>query len=316
MLGTSIKLGNLVYREKENTLFAVFLFARDVKTQDKEIAERDFRANLAASGLDDVKAVFQYRQADFGASSEHDHAELVRLHVRVKTFLTREFGILTLDLQDGDITVEKQDSDFTINVYLPAQSIEYIQTNKTFKQFAEKLHDENFCKFEFFFTAKHAPAGNVAALDKLKDYMSQDMASRNESSAVSKVLPVKKVEYWLGAPIKHRPIKIEFLRVSAEPQITAGEIRFLTKREYVKKPVQSSAATAESPPAPEERKTYWSFVLDDGKDRVNCVFFPSDKTFAKFEKLVNGTTIAVTGFYSQRNGRTSLRVNGVSFCEM
>jgi len=121
---------------------------------------------------------------------------------------------------------------------------------------------------------------------------------------VDKTLPVKHIEYWCGAPIKTRPVQIKYLRNSKDFQVTAGTMFFMTKREYKR--------TGED--GVEVTKNYWTFVLDDGADRLQCVFFPTEKTVAKFEKLSNKTVVCVVGINDKKGDRTSFRVSGVSFC--
>ena len=121
-----------------------------------------------------------------------------------------------------------------------------------------------------------------------------------------KTLLAKNIEYLCGRYINIRPIRIQYLRVSAEEQVTAGTMHFLTRREYKRK----------SEGGEEVVKPYFTFTLNDGIDTLPCVFFPSQKTLAPFEKLVDHTTIAIIGVHDRKNDRLNFRVTGVSFCEM
>ena len=280
-----------VYHVKSNTAIITFFYDEKVaKTLEslQDRLEKECRAKIDS----DVKLVFEYKKA---------YTDELLLKMEIKKFLIREFSILTLSLTDEDIHVERNGEVFKINLHLPPQSIDYIRNNKLFTRFAAKLHDENFCTFEFFFDAKKtSEQDGTRALEKLEQYMKNSVLVE-DMVKVDKSLRVKNIEYWLGKPIKERPVKVEFIRTCPDEQVTAGEIKFLTKREFTKG---------------EETKTYWTFVIDDGKTRLQCVFFPTDKTGPKFDKLVNGTVVCVIGTNSERNGRTSFRVSGVSFCEM
>jgi len=293
-----------VYHVKNNTAVITFFYAEQIASnlgnlQDR--LEQQYRAKIDP----DVRLVFEYKKA---------YTDELLLKMEIKKFLTRNFSILTLALDDEDIHVQQTDDTFKINLHVTAQSIEYIKNSKPFAAFVAKLHDENFYTFEFFFDVKKTTEDDdIRALEKLERYM-KDTTAADDTVKVDKTLRVKNVEYWLGKPIKERPVKVEFIRVNGEEQTTAGEMKFLTKREYVARVIAREPKQSRSTEA--QTKSYYTFVLDDNKNRLQCVFFPTDKTLAKFEKLVNGTVICVTGINSERNGRTSFRVSGVSFCEM
>jgi hypothetical protein len=123
-------------------------------------------------------------------------------------------------------------------------------------------------------------------------------------------MKVKNVEYFLGKPIKERPIKIEFLRVCPDDQIIAGRINFLAKREYEKKP-----KPGEEKPETPEMKPYFTFVLDDGENKQQCVYFPTQNSLSKIDKLIDGIVVTAIGTNTERNGRVSFRVMGLSLCE-
>jgi len=311
-----IKLSSCVYHAKNNTAVITFYYSEKIADNLETLQdrlEREYRAKIA----EEVKLVFEYKKS---------YTDELLLQMEVKKFLTRNFSILTLSLDDEDIHAQQIGDTFKINLHVAPQSIDYIKNNKTFAAFVRKLHDESFCEFEFFFDVKKTnEQDDIRALEKLEKYM-KDTTAADGTVKVDKSLRVKNVEYWLGKPIKERPVKVEFIRVSGEEQTTAGEIKFLTKREYTPRVIADASRHSHTPrghcehseaiPRLPETRVYWTFVLDDTKHRLQCVFFPTDKTLSKFEKLVNGTVVCVTGINSERNGRTSFRVNGVSFCEM
>ena len=151
------------------------------------------------------------------------------------------------------------------------------------------------------------PGQSKKALADLAILSAVDAEKAALSPKVDKTLKVHGVEYWLGAPVKIRPNKIKYLREGKDEQVTAGTIKFLKKREY-KRPDKETGE--------ETTKSYYTFALDDGENTVQCVFFPTEKTRSKFEKLADKTVVCVVGVYQRRGEFVSLRVNGISFCEM
>lgn len=117
---------------------------------------------------------------------------------------------------------------------------------------------------------------------------------------IDKSLAVHKIEYHCGAPTKIRPIKIKYLRNQTDPQVTGGNMNFITKREYVRDGVT---------------KEYYTFIIDDGEGRLNCVYFPSAKTRGKFTQLTNRDVVTVVGVKDKRGDRENFRVSGFSLCE-
>ncbi|MDR0462594.1 MAG: hypothetical protein LBG88_04705 [Christensenellaceae bacterium] len=168
------------------------------------------------------------------------------------------------------------------------------------KQILDYLEINLQIEFEYTTNALAASTGGELqdSLDQLKHYAT----NMPEAQKIDKTLPVKNIEYWLGVPIKIRPMQIKYLRASKELQVTAGTIHFLKRRDYKRDDME---------------KTLWSFVLDDRETRLQCVHFPTEKTRAKFEKLADRTSVAIIGVYDKNNrGELNFRVSGVSFCDM
>ena len=149
------------------------------------------------------------------------------------------------------------------------------------------------------------------ALLNLQKFAMENPAVIAQGSGVDKALGAKNIEYLLGKPVTIRPIKIKYLKVMMEEQITGGTIFFLTKKEYKKK-----VTPTDENQSGEEIRPYWTFVLNDGSDTVQCVFFPSEKSRPKFEMLKDRTEVAVIGVHDKRGDRLSFRVTGVSFCSL
>ncbi|MCL2229066.1 MAG: hypothetical protein FWC00_04540 [Firmicutes bacterium] len=142
--------------------------------------------------------------------------------------------------------------------------------------------------------------------ERARQGLEEFMASRPVQTRVDKTLHVSKTEYLFGAGVKSRPVKIKFLRFSRDLQVTAGTVRFLKKREYKRIDKDTGA---------EVTKGYWTFVLDDGENQLQCVFFPNKKNTASFEKVADFETYCMVGTYDKNNrGDPSFRVAGVSYC--
>jgi hypothetical protein len=122
-----------------------------------------------------------------------------------------------------------------------------------------------------------------------------------ETARPNKVYNITNKEYLLGQPIKERPIKLAFIKITANEQVVAGEISKMTKREYTR--------------SNGEKRGYWTLALTSDDQTINAVFFPNKKNTALFEKLKDGDFVVVIGIYSEKNGRQSLNISGISYCQ-
>jgi hypothetical protein len=140
-----------------------------------------------------------------------------------------------------------------------------------------------------------------AALARLREYHENLVVAPQ----VDKTLPLTAPEWLFGTPARIRPVQIKYLRDSKELQVTGGTIQFLQKREYKRK----------NPEGIEITKNYYTFILDDGADRLQCVFFPNDNNRSKFEKLANRSLVIAVGVNDRQNDRQSFKITGISFAE-
>ena len=239
-----------------------------------------------------------------------------RLDILIRDFLQKNFSLLTLDLLEENLIVTENEEGFTAKLILPKQTAEYIKGSKAFKAFADDLRENNFALFHFAFEEKPDIHRKELTLEEIEKVASEKLIAGRK---VDKVCRISDREYLLGTPIKERPVKIEFLRVSPHEQIIAGTISFLTKREFKKKKTFTNdlgnEITTETP------MPYWTFVLDDGTRKQSCVYFSSSRTeeilkknITKMENLDDGKTICVIGINDERNGRVNFNVRGISTC--
>ena len=277
-----VRLKEAVYDEAKDKLTLRFIHSEEFQLSElKGRLEKDVIEWVGESGIK-----FEYEQS-------YIDEELLAL--KVKNLLVGNFGVLLVGLGERDIVVSYEAGTFTVELHMPQDIGEYVRQTTVFRGFLDGLARDYFAEFVVNFVDK--PLEGVGSIEELEKYM----LDVNPTQRVNKTMHIRGLEYYLGKPIQERPIKIEFLRVSPNDQVIAGKIMFLTQKTYKKD---------------EEEKPYWTFVLDDGKGRAQCVFFPNQKSKPLFEKLVDGTVIAAIGTQGERNGRTSFRVSGISFCEL
>ena len=291
-----IRMKNATFFNSDNKLVVAFIYDEKIEGNLKKLKKRleeEFKKLTENHLKNDINIAFDY---------EKSYVDATVLKLAVGAFLKENFPVFCVGMEDEDISVNGAGEEFTVNIYLSPQSAEYIEKHMRYKNFIANLSEEYFATFNFFINKKDVKQ-DVNDFDVIEQYMRDNSPT---VSRIDKVMKVSAIEYYFGVPIKERPIKIEFLKNSPDEQIIAGTMSNLTKREFTKKHGENAG----------EQSTYYTFMLDDGKSNVNCVYFPNQKNLARFEKLTDGTTVALIGIHHERNGRISFRVAGVSFCQL
>ena len=287
-----VRLRECIYNETEDKLTAKFIYHPDIAKVFEGLKTRletDFDETINRNFSQKIDISFEYDPAYMDAET---------LMLSVKRFLSTSFGILTVDLEDEDIQIVQTGDDFTVNIYLEKQVAAYVKSSDALKKYLAKVEQNHFATFSFFFNEKKTSKEKPS--EKMLDYISGVVKAQTR---VDKSMKVENITYYLGKPVKNRPTKVQFLRVSDDEQTIAGTIKNLTRREYTKKDTNQKAP-------------YFTFNLDDGSDTASCVFFPREKTLEKFEELIDEEQVIVIGRNSMRNGRVSFTVSGISKCTL
>jgi len=184
------------------------------------------------------------------------------------------------------------------------------------RRITRAIHDEAGDNVRIQFEYKPMPKGkeeiaqaamnfDQEKLNALFEYQKK-VAETPIAPSVDKTLKITGKEYWLGRPINMRPIQIKYIKPSGNEVVTAGTILRLKRHDYKKT----------GPDGKEVEKVRFTFTLDDGADQIQCVYFGTKKYLAKFEKLVDHTTICVIGTYDKRGNFTNFVISGIYLCEM
>lgn len=300
-----------LFNAATNELISTFLYDESIKGKIsgmKARLEQEFRTTV---GIPEIKYLFLYKQC---------YMDEMRLKVMTTEFLRKNFSFLTLDFENDDLVVSKGEEGFTVKLLLNKQAAEYIRGSKAFKNFVNDLGENNFAAFNVVFEEKDDVNRKELTLEDIEKYAEEKLVANNDAR-VDKVRKISEREYLLGAPIKERPVKIEFLKIGPQEQVISGTISFFTKREFIKRRTVTNENGDEI--TTEKPMPYWTFVLDDGSRKQSCVYFVSGRTddavrknIEKMENLDNGKTICVVGINEERNGRVNFNVRGISNCKL
>lgn len=290
----NLKLKEFSYNPQTNTLRVIILHADGQSITNKQEIENKCKEIID----EDCNFIFDYKKAYMDAEE---------LRKQVKAHIAKKYGFISLEMEDGDLQIKTQDNyNYEIVLHLPSHTISFVDLKKPLAEFLDVLHHNYFENFELIVVEKKncvAKTHETDANQRLKEYLEN---TDTNTYSVNKVQKVTGIESYIGKPIYSKPIKLKFAKASVEYQSFAGSIEWLRKKEFVKKEKDGS----------ETPKAFWTFALKFGKDIVNCVFFPNQTTYAKFEKLVDGTQVLCGGIYEEYNGRSSLKVRDISFCQV
>jgi len=296
-----VRFDSAVYDDTRNELCLTFLYDESIKNKVESLKSRLESAFRDAIKFD-ITTLFEYKSS---------FIDMERLALLIRVFLKDTFSLLTLDLDSDNIKISENGGTasrvLNAEITLQKNAADYILKSPAYEKFLTRLREDYFCGFNVSIVSKPDSAGLDGSIDDIEAYAAATI--KFTQTGTDKVRKVSNVEYLLGKPIKERPIKIEFLAVSPDEQVIAGQIGFLTGREYTKKDTG-------------EKKPYWTFILDDGERKQNCVFFPNTKTLPKFDMLVqaaklgNEISVCAIGVNDERNGRVNFSVKGISFCDL
>jgi hypothetical protein len=266
----------------------------------KPLLEREY---LSILGSADFKNRFEYKRS---------YLDRTILSMAVSKFIRTSFSAITLDFDDmEDIKIDYDGgNNFTVNIYLAKSVLNYIKRSKKFAEFVKGLETEYFYSFQIYLNEKQSSGDDELSLDKIDEYLAKRAESERATEAVrvDKTRKIENKQYLLGKPIKERPIKIEYLRVSSDDQVIAGTVSFFARKEFMKKNWETKEEIGMHP--------YFNFMLSDGSGKQQCVFFPNEKALPKMEKIHNDMAICVIGIFEERNGRTGFKVSGISICDL
>jgi len=296
-----IRLKGCNYDEGINKLEAIFAYSDELSSEIdalKNHLESEFIKNVKAHTDENFSFEFLY---------EKNYIDDVLLKLYVIKHLKTSF-VLAMDVSDDDVEVKRVEGGFRIDLTLSKQNANYVKDGRVLDNYIDSLRKEYFDEFSVKIIEKEGSA-NICEESFIDKFIAENTVE--ESARVNKAMKIKGLEYYLGKPIKERPIYVEFLKVSGDDQVIAGVIVNFTRREFTAKPKEGEEVVEGG-----EKKPFFTFMLDDGKNKASCVHFPNAKTLAKFEKLVDGTVVCLIGQNTERNGRVGFRVNGVSWCDL
>lgn len=212
----------------------------------------------------------------------------------------------TIAKSDVEINIEND----LVNVTLNLIEVFYnYLNNKNFvtelKEFLERNYFQNFSVNLKIVSNKE---NLELELDNYAKAFEDDIISKFSGPTIE-YIEVSNIKPFVGVKIEQTKVPGLKFVTSAETGVTvAGEVQFIAKKSFTSKRKNQNGEF--------EQREFFNFSLSDDANKLQCVYFPNKETLTKFEELKNGDKVIVFGDLEEYNQRLSLKVKGVSFCDL
>jgi len=283
-----IKFKHCVYYDREDKLEILCIYDGRIENKLdalKSKLEQEFKSYVRHITGETFDFVFNY---------EKKYIDIALLKLAVHKFFRSNFSVFIDGLADDFVDIIGDDQ-LIVNIYLPQQVVNFVSSHKSYIEFIKSVEVDYFIDIQFNLIERKSLEDTENPLEELKKLVREE-----RKPEVDKKMKIDgKIEYYMGLFTKDRPVKIKYLAVRLSEQVIAGHIENLVRREYTSK-------------KDGQKKPFFTFALNDFEDVAPCVYFVPQKSLSKFEKLEEGTFVVLVGVNSERNGRVSFVVSGIS----
>jgi len=214
-------------------------------------------------------------------------------------FISKNFSSLGVNFDKNNISVEINES---INVSITCNSFQYehIQGSSIDKEIIAYANTFFFEDFSLNIILDHEEI-----VDEFVPAMDIDISDNNNLKI--KFHKIENLSNYIGE-VNGVPLEISTIKSALENVEVAGTLRFLTEKSFESKRKDKEGNAI--------IRRYFSFVISDNTGRINCVYFPNKADMSKAEGLEEGSNIIVHGDIEDFNGRLSLKVKSIGYCDI
>ncbi|MEG1581897.1 MAG: exonuclease domain-containing protein [Clostridia bacterium] len=222
----------------------------------------------------------------------------------VNNYILNSFPSLMSTLKIENINCGTENVDFTL---MYDKRMESYSTARNLNNSLKEFLNSSFCyNFEI-----------REELYEVDDSLYEDDEQDDFDFAVSapenvREIIVKDISQYIGDLPQVNPMYIKDICEECDGVVVCGKIKFM--KEYLTKPKPKIEGQAESK-VNEERK-YFKWVLKDFTNDISCIYFPTQTTLPKIEKIVDGSEVVITGriMKDKFSNAFSLRVKAIALC--
>ena len=292
-LFSDIKIVNIAYNKATNTLVVKVVYKEDFNF-DETIKNR--LKTLINSYLNITNLKIEIK-------SKKNLPEETAIKELIKYFINKNFASVFATMQTDEISVNIAENLISVNLQILSVFNDYLKQKNFDIELKNFLERNFFQNFEVGLTIKNDDKKLNEEFDEhLKIFESIVQSDLVEAKPTT--FEIFEVNPIVGQQVENIALATSSLNANCVNVTVAGEINFIVKKSYVSKRKNSEG----------EEKFYYSFVLNDGYGKVNCVYFPQKNAFEKFEEILEKSQIAVVGDTEEFNGRLNFKVKGIASC--
>ncbi|MBR1890214.1 MAG: ribonuclease H-like domain-containing protein [Clostridia bacterium] len=212
-------------------------------------------------------------------------------------FINEKYKLVATYLSENDVKINVTNLDVVVDITVSQRIEKYFTENKVTNELAKHLKENFLTDFVI----------NLTVNEEIVDEVKIEDTTFKTSYKPSLRYKVDIVEELIGKDILPQPQYISSVKKETDSVIFAGFINKLTRREYVAKKGKSVG----------QAKTYYSFVLEDEKDKIDCIYFcPKTKVYL-MEKLEDCMYVLVMGSVgvSSFTNRLQLKVEKIAIAD-
>ncbi len=288
---TYLKLVSVVYNKELNVATFKFIYDGQLKESDRSMLENLILKYYGNKFKVEVKLKRSYLDED--AIQEFCYRNVLE---NCKSIL---------DFSKNDVIVKLTDKVADITINIASQFVEFLTSKNYDKMLTKSLDNNFFGEFIVKVNAKQAAKVDDALKEKEEelDALIASTVFENE-----KYITVELKDEIIGGEIKNEAVEIASVKAARQSVQLCGNVLY-----YLKKSFQSKRKDAQGNAVERE---FFSFTLDDGMGRMQCVCFPNKLTLEKLEGLVEQQNLQVIclGDVEEYNGRLSYKVKAISNC--
>lgn len=211
-----------------------------------------------------------------------------------------------LNFEKSDVKASVSEDGVKIECTVVEQFYDFLVNKNYDRLLIEHLNNNFFGNFEIKFLTKTAMKSNDILQEKERE-MEKMIAST--TIAKPKYIKVDMQDTFAGVQMESsEAMEINSVKKPQPAIQICGTISYFLKKSFMSKKKDAEGNAVE--------REYFSFTLNDGTGRMNCVCFPTKADFEAVSTLTEGREIIALGDVEDFNGRINFKVKSMAYCKL
>lgn len=212
-----------------------------------------------------------------------------------------------LDFDKSDVVVKVEDKHASIVLNIADQFVEFLQSKNYTQLLIKTLNDNFFGEFEV--EIKNKSAVNVDDVLKEKEDELDALISATVF-AKEKTLAIEIGEEIYGEKPSETAVALSEIKSARQGVTLCGKVLYYLKKSFISKKKDAQGNAVE--------KEFFSFSLDDGTGKLQCVVFPNKLNIEKLNELQDKQDLQIValGDVEEYNNRLSFKIKSMWHCKV